>query len=150
METSLNAAMTTSIASLASASAASVHFLSPCFGLANFSEYFQQASSYIQPLMTKQTVAFALVAYLGTVRLFRYRRESTLRARFGYHDRQSLARMTNTEAQLIIKAMASYEFPVMHALSMEFALFKVCSHGRTLSWPECGPPAPRMQVVCYG
>ncbi|KAK3177581.1 hypothetical protein K4F52_009632 [Lecanicillium sp. MT-2017a] len=56
--------------------------------------------------------------------MLRYRGESSLRAKFGYFNRESLASMTNTEAQEIIKVLASYEFPLMQALSVEYGLFK--------------------------
>lgn len=67
------------------------------------------------------------IVYLVLVRFLRYRRESSLRAKFGHLDRESLASMTNTEAQKILHVLGSYEFPLMQSLSIEFGLFKVCN-----------------------
>lgn len=81
-----------------------------------------------QSLATGPNILLFGVSYVLLVRVLRFRREASLRAKFGYPDRASLARMTNTEAQQIILALGSYEFPLMQAFSMEYGLFKVYRH----------------------
>lgn len=81
----------------------------------------------LKSLATVRNIMIFIIAYLVLVRCLRYRRESCLRAKFGYFDRESLASMTNTEAQKILQILGSYEFPLMQSLSIEFGLFKVCS-----------------------
>ena len=71
-----------------------------------------------------------LAVYIATCRALSYRHQEVLRRRFGYGDgvgreREALSRMTAHEAQLIIRYIANYEFPLFHKVSLEFALFKV-------------------------
>jgi hypothetical protein len=59
--------------------------------------------------------------------LLRFRLEKAMRGRFNYPDRDSLARMTNDDAQAIVKYILDQEFPFMFKTSLQFAIFKVCS-----------------------
>ena len=93
-----------------------------------FAEIALQAVKKVQAVATGPNILLFGVSYVMLVRVLRFRREASLRAKFGYPDRKSLARMTNTEAQQIIFALGSYEFPLIQAFSMEYGLFKVCLH----------------------
>lgn len=76
-----------------------------------------------------KTAALSLgVCYLVLVQTLRFQREKSMRRQYGYPDRASLKRMTVEDAQKIIKVVASLEFPLMYAKSLEFGLFKVCKH----------------------
>jgi hypothetical protein len=77
----------------------------------------EQWTSYIIP---------GVLGYLLLVRSLRYRREESMRRKFGFLDRESLKRMTVEDAQLIIKFQARLEFPLMAETSLQFGLFKVC------------------------
>lgn len=87
----------------------------------------QGSWEHVKLLATFRNITLFIITYLVLVRLLRYHRESSLRAKFGYFDRESLTSMTNTEAQKILHILGSYEFPLMQSLSVEFGLFKVCS-----------------------
>lgn len=76
---------------------------------------------------SKSGAAILLLGYLALVRSLRYRREASMRKKFNFPNRASMARMTNDEAQEIIKYVAGYEMPHMQILGLEFALFKVGS-----------------------
>lgn len=65
------------------------------------------------------------LGYLLLCRVLRYRREKAMRRKYGFPDRQSLKGMTVEQAQLILKDLASLEFPLMMETSLQFALFKV-------------------------
>ncbi len=61
-------------------------------------------------------------------RALRHRRERAVCSALGYPpgaDRATLARMTADEAQIMIQSIMSYEMPLFHLKSLEFALFKV-------------------------
>ena len=66
----------------------------------------------------------AIVVYLLLVRSLRHRRERAMRRKYNYPDRESMAHMTNDDAQAILQYMIEYEFPYLYTLSLEFALFK--------------------------
>ena len=69
------------------------------------------------------TTVFASYALLCNA--LRFRRRDQLQKKYGYFDRESMARMTTTEAQEIIKTMSESEWPLVFMTSLEFALFKV-------------------------
>ena len=48
--------------------------------------------------------------------------------KYGYTTRDSMAKMTTTEAHEIIRYMSELEFPKVFVTSVEFALFKVSPH----------------------
>lgn len=72
-------------------------------------------------------VTSGLLAYLVTVRLLRYQRARNIPIRYGLRDRTSFARMTNDQAQAIMKDLTELEFPKVFGFSIIFALFKVGS-----------------------
>ncbi|KAI1324668.1 hypothetical protein F5Y16DRAFT_380491 [Xylariaceae sp. FL0255] len=79
----------------------------------------QWKSAYVVPA--------AVVGYVALCRMLRFRGEKALRRRLGYPEgcsRDKLAKMTNDEAQIIIKYLMSVEFPEFHLLSLQFGLFK--------------------------
>ncbi|KAI0466233.1 hypothetical protein F4859DRAFT_329977 [Xylaria cf. heliscus] len=75
----------------------------------------------------KEYVVPAVLAYMALCRALRYRGEKRLRRQMGFPDgssREALSRMTNEQAQQIIKYLSCYEFPEFHLLSLQFGLFK--------------------------
>ncbi|KAI1499035.1 hypothetical protein F5X99DRAFT_298089 [Biscogniauxia marginata] len=66
----------------------------------------------------------AVVGYLTLCRVLRFRAEKAIRRKLGYTDIESLARMTSTDAQVILNFLTHYEFPLYSELSLQFALFK--------------------------
>lgn len=55
----------------------------------------------------------------------RFRNEKAMLRRYNYQTRASLAKMTNDDAQQIVKYILDSEFPLIYKLSLQFALFKV-------------------------
>lgn len=73
-----------------------------------------------------KTVALTLfLGYVLLCRALRYRREASMRRKFGYPDRASLARMTTEDAQLILRDLLTLEFPQFAVTALQFGLFKV-------------------------
>lgn len=68
-----------------------------------------------------------LMAYMVIVRIFRYQRARNIPLKHGLRDRASYARMTNDQAQAILKDLTELEFPKVFGFSVIFALFKVGS-----------------------
>ncbi|KAI0450560.1 hypothetical protein F5B21DRAFT_426237 [Xylaria acuta] len=85
-------------------------------------------STLLSPLSSwKEYVVPAVLGYVVLCRALRYRGEKKLRRRMGFPERggrEALSRMTNDQAQQIIKYLSSYEFPAFHLLSLQFGLFK--------------------------
>ncbi|OLN96963.1 hypothetical protein CCHL11_07431 [Colletotrichum chlorophyti] len=83
---------------------------------------------YVSMMLNSWTVVSTTVLLLaGWVALcasLRFRRIDNLQIRLGYTDRASLARMTNDDAQIILKNMIEFEFPKLYVLSLQFAIFK--------------------------
>ncbi|OHF04671.1 hypothetical protein CORC01_00142 [Colletotrichum orchidophilum] len=73
---------------------------------------------------TTSVMGAFVVAWLVLCASFRFRRINSLQKRLGYTDRASLAGMSNTDAQLILKHLIEYEFPKFYLLSLQFAIFK--------------------------
>lgn len=69
------------------------------------------------------------MSYVALCSALRFRRVNGTVARMGFKTRESLARMTIAEAQIISKQMMYYEFPIFYDLSLRLALLKV-SHLR--------------------
>ena len=79
------------------------------------------------PSWKKYVIPVAL-GYIVLCRALRYRGEKRLRRRMGFPEgcgREALSRMTNDQAQQIIKYLAANEFPEFHVTSLQFGLFKV-------------------------
>lgn len=76
-------------------------------------------------LPTLSMLLSLLAGYLVLCHSLRFRRINNLQKRMGYTDRASLARMTNNDAQLILKHMIEFEFPKFYTLALQFAIFKV-------------------------
>ncbi|KAI1424919.1 hypothetical protein F5Y12DRAFT_749779 [Xylaria sp. FL1777] len=75
----------------------------------------------------KSYVVPAVLGYILLCRALRYRGEQKLRRRMGFPEgcgREALSRMTNDQAQQIIRYLATYEFPDFHRMSLEFGFFK--------------------------
>jgi len=64
-------------------------------------------------------------SYLILCSSLRYRRRNEMQKSFP--DRASLAKMTITEAQVIVTKLTELEFPFTVLTSLQFALFKVTS-----------------------
>ncbi|OAA64126.1 hypothetical protein LEL_10646 [Akanthomyces lecanii RCEF 1005] len=69
-------------------------------------------------------VVAGLLVYTATCSLVRFRRIANTRAKYGFHDRASLRRMTNEEAHQIVKQLASLEAPTFYDLALRMALFR--------------------------
>lgn len=65
------------------------------------------------------------VGYIALCSALRFRRVNNTQAKLGFKSRESLARMTIAEAQMISKQMMYYEFPYFYDLSLRLALLKV-------------------------
>jgi hypothetical protein len=77
------------------------------------------------------TSLFASYALLCAA--LRFKRRDAMAKKFGYTTRESMAKMTTTEAQEIIQYMSELEFPKVFVTSVEFALFKVFPHIHLIS-----------------
>jgi hypothetical protein len=55
----------------------------------------------------------------------RMQRRNAMQRKFGYTTRESFSKMTNVDAQQIMKYLAELEFPRIYVSSIQFALFKV-------------------------
>ncbi|KAF9869665.1 hypothetical protein CkaCkLH20_12852 [Colletotrichum karsti] len=76
---------------------------------------------------TLPTLSMLAALFAGWVILcsaLRFRRINNLQKRMGYTDRVSLARMTNDDAQIILRNMIEFEFPKFYTLALQFAIFK--------------------------
>lgn len=73
-------------------------------------------------------VPVVLVLWAILCSSLRFRHEKTMLRRFNYPTRASFAKMTNDDAQQILKYILDYEFPLIYKLSLQFALFKVSNH----------------------
>lgn len=73
----------------------------------------------------KTTILLLLTTYLLLVHILRYSRRDAMLKKFGYTTRESLAKMTNTDAQAIMSNLGELEFPRFFKMSLQFALFKV-------------------------
>lgn len=70
----------------------------------------------------------AFASYTLLCNSLRFRRRDDMVKKYGYYDRASMANMTTTEAQEIIKTLTELEWPTVFVTSVEFALFKVGLH----------------------
>ncbi|KAK8929761.1 Mycophenolic acid synthesis protein B [Metarhizium anisopliae] len=68
-----------------------------------------------------------LILYVLTCSLLRFRSLRSMKSRFNFPDRASLAQMTGSEAQAIIEHAYTYEFPLFFGLSLAYAQMKL--HG---------------------
>lgn len=76
-----------------------------------------------------------VLGYLAICSSLRFWRINRLQRKMGFNDRASLARMSSDEAQLILRHIMEYEFPMFYELALQFAIFKVrspSSRGETL------------------
>ena len=69
-------------------------------------------------------LALAILVYVFVVRILRYQRSESLRARFTAGGKK-FSDMTAEDAQSILKTLAELEFPKLYGLSMVVALFRV-------------------------
>ncbi|KAH7023779.1 hypothetical protein EDB80DRAFT_807901 [Ilyonectria destructans] len=69
-------------------------------------------------------ILLGFASYAALCSLLRFRRLQWVRARYGYTDRASLARMTNQDAHEISKSLIYLEFPLFYDLSVRLALFE--------------------------
>lgn len=67
----------------------------------------------------------SVLAYLVLCARLRCQRVRSRQRKLNFTSRESMSKMTNTEAQSIIQEMAQFEFPTMFKMSLQFALFKV-------------------------
>src|SRR3954469_18753875 len=76
-------------------------------------------------LASWSTWAAILAAYMVLCSMLRYRFERAMLKKFNYPDRLSLARMTNDDAQAILRYLITQEFPAFYKLGLQLGLFKV-------------------------
>jgi len=91
------------------------------------SKFLSSLPSILSASSWKQYVLPVALGYVALCRALRYHGEKRLRHRMGFPEgcgREALARMTNEQAQQIIKYLAAYEFPEFHLLALQFGLFK--------------------------
>ncbi|KAI3392536.1 hypothetical protein diail_5547 [Diaporthe ilicicola] len=107
-------------------------------------------------LMTISTILGFWVILCSTLR---FRHEKAMLRRFDYPSRASFARMTNDDAQQIMKYILDYEFPLMYKLSLQFAIFKtyafstissVLANTKSFSDPEIAPKRYEDTTVIFG
>lgn len=67
----------------------------------------------------------SVLAYLVLCARLRCQRVRSRQRKMNFTSRESMSKMTNTEAQSIIQTMTQFEFPTMFKMSLQFALFKV-------------------------
>ena len=73
------------------------------------------------------TVAIpSFLIYTLLCRVLRMQRRNAMHRKFGYATRESLAKMSNVDAQEIMTYLGQLEFPRIFLASLQFALFKVC------------------------
>ncbi|GKT41410.1 mycophenolic acid synthesis protein B [Colletotrichum spaethianum] len=65
-----------------------------------------------------------IAAWVTLCASLRFKRITNFQKQMGFSDRDSLALMTNNQAQLILKNIIEFEFPKMYILSLQFAIFK--------------------------
>lgn len=70
-------------------------------------------------------VALVLMGYIAVCSSLRFKRVESLQKRLGFQARDSLSRITNTQARDIVYSAASYEFPLFYDLALRVALFRV-------------------------
>lgn len=70
-------------------------------------------------------VAGLLLAWPVVTMSLRFYRLRKLHEKYGYHTRESLAKMTDQDAFEIQRQVAQLEFPFMFIKSLQFALFRV-------------------------
>ncbi|KAL1864123.1 hypothetical protein Daus18300_007903 [Diaporthe australafricana] len=85
--------------------------------------------SLVQQSVTRSTAwLMSISAVLGLWVILcsslRFRNEKAMLRRFNYPSRASFAKMTNDDAQQIVKYIMDCEFPLMYKLSLQFAIFK--------------------------
>lgn len=70
----------------------------------------------------------SFLVYTLICNYLRMQRRNAMLKKFGYTTRQSMAKMTNVDAQEIMKYLGELEFPRLYLASLQFALFKVFHH----------------------
>ncbi|KAI7780522.1 hypothetical protein LA080_015923 [Diaporthe eres] len=89
----------------------------------------------------------------------RFRNEKAMLRRYNYSTRASLAKMTNDDAQQILKYILDSEFPFTYKLSLQFALFKtyafstissLLAHTKSFSDPTMAPKRYEDTTVIFG
>ncbi|CEJ81974.1 hypothetical protein VHEMI02070 [[Torrubiella] hemipterigena] len=68
--------------------------------------------------------ALVLMGYMALCSSLRFKRVESMQKRLGFQSRDSLSRMTNTQARDIVHSAASYEFPLFYDLALRVALFR--------------------------
>ncbi|KAL2755651.1 hypothetical protein ACRALDRAFT_1071118 [Sodiomyces alcalophilus JCM 7366] len=79
-----------------------------------------------------------VLGYLALCAALRFRGIKNLQRRMGFVDRASLQRMSNDEAQLILRHIIEREFPMVYELALQFALFKPRRTSQIQSIPSRG------------
>ncbi|KAK2858369.1 hypothetical protein FQN49_004800 [Arthroderma sp. PD_2] len=77
-----------------------------------------------EPLCSVSGIVCLGAAYLAAVQLLRFQRIRSLEKEYGYHTRESFAKMTDDEAWSIQRTMFMLEFPFFATKGLQFALFK--------------------------
>ncbi|KAJ6781785.1 hypothetical protein PWT90_10249 [Aphanocladium album] len=68
--------------------------------------------------------AAGLLTYASLCAVVRFRRIANTRTKYGFYDRAALKNMTNEQAHFIVNQLASFEAPILYALSLRLALFR--------------------------
>ncbi|KAH8881709.1 hypothetical protein GQ53DRAFT_754156 [Thozetella sp. PMI_491] len=76
-------------------------------------------------VLTPSFLGTAFAVYAVACSSIRFRAEKRMRKKFPmYTDRQSLASMSNNDAQQIVEHIMTYEFPFVYKTSLQFAIVK--------------------------
>lgn len=77
------------------------------------------------PLSWTSLVGLGLLGYVSLCSVLRFQRIRHLQSRLNYPDRQSLSRMTVSDAQEILNSIAKHDCPTMYDFSLRLALIRV-------------------------
>jgi len=83
------------------------------------------AASTVLAMPSSYYLTALFLLYILLCSLVRFRRRDAMHKKYNYRDKASLSKMTNDDAQAIMKYLVELEFPRVYELSLQFALFKV-------------------------
>ena len=93
-----------------------------------FGQVLHRGPHFNRSTVWKMFVVLGILFYITLVHLLRYRRRERIQARYTPDGRASFSKLTNNQAQAIIKDLTELEFPKFFGFSIIFALFKVGFH----------------------
>jgi hypothetical protein len=79
----------------------------------------------VSNLFSAPVLATVFLLYVVLCSSLRFRKEKAMLRKYKYTGRDSLANMSNDDAQAINQNLMLYEFPKIYMASLQFAIFKV-------------------------